>query len=99
MKLVKKLFLGAVAVSILGEITGCSSVTHSSYAQKAGLFPDRNVIYSQGKSVPALQMPAGVPPIPNDPYYVVPDLPNNQAAPVSLLPPGSLAAQKAGQKG
>lgn len=97
MKLVKKLLLSMAIISVVCEVTGCSSVTHSSYAQKAGLFPDRNVIYLQGQSLPPLKMPANVPPIPDDPYYVIPDLPNNQASPVSLLPPGSLAAQKAGQ--
>lgn len=98
MNLVQKSFLSIIAISLLGEISGCSSVEHSSYVQKAGLFPDRNVIYTQGQSMPPLKIPAGVPAIPNDPYYVVPDIDNSQSAIISLLPPGSLAAQKAGQK-
>lgn len=83
----QKLILVSCSLSILLLTAGCSSVTHSSYAQKAGLFPDRNALYMQGKSLPPLQIPAGVPSIPNDPYYDIPTLPNNTTAPVSIMPP------------
>ncbi|NNM58878.1 MAG: hypothetical protein HKM04_03600 [Legionellales bacterium] len=83
--------------ALLCGLSACSSVTHSSYAQKAGLFPDRDALYLQEKSVPSLQIPNGVAPIPNDPYYVIPSTPNQGGSTVSLLPPGSLAAQNQGK--
>lgn len=83
----KKLISVSCSVSILLLTAGCSSVTHSSYAQKAGLFPDREILYMQGKSLPPLKMPAGVSSIPNDPYYDIPELSNNTITPISIMPP------------
>lgn len=98
MKLVRKNTGIVLALVLLPLLTACSSVTHSKYAQNAGLFPDRDSLYAQGKSVPPLQVPTGVAAIPNDPYFVIPALADNGSAKVSLLPPGSLAAQKAAAK-
>ncbi len=93
MKRIKNGLSGLLSGALLIGLSACSSVTHSSYAQKAGLFPDRNALYLQEKSVSSLQIPPGVAPIPNDPYYVIPYTPNQGGTSVSLLPPGSLAAQ------
>jgi uncharacterized lipoprotein len=82
----KQVLLGAVAV----VVAGCSSVTQSSVAHKAGLFPDRDNQYLQAKSLPPLKTPPGVPAIPNDPYYIIPPGSQAQSTPVSMLPPGSL---------
>jgi uncharacterized lipoprotein len=85
-----------MVLSITAILMGCSSVTNSSLVQKAGLFPDRENAYLEGRSVPPLKTPADVPAIPNDPYYAIPDASVSSQKPVSLLPPGSLAAKKAG---
>ena len=77
---------------LMSLLTACSSVTQSAYVQKAGLFPDRDAIYMKGQSMPPLTVPANIPPIPNDPYFVIPETSQQTADTVSLLPPGSLAA-------
>ncbi len=82
----------AIAAAVIA--TGCSTVTDSSIAKKAGLFPDRENQYLESHSLPPLKTPAGVPAIPNDPYFAIPDSSASQLKPVSLLPPGSLAAKE-----
>ncbi|MBY0545330.1 MAG: hypothetical protein K2Q14_07280 [Gammaproteobacteria bacterium] len=98
MKIIKNSVKGIALLATLIDISACSSVTHSSYAQKAGLFPDRDALYMQGKNLPPLQFPAGSPSISNDPYFVIPSVsPTVANNTVSLIPPGSLAAKNAGQ--
>lgn len=82
----KQVLLGAGVV----VIAGCSSVTQSSMVHKAGLFPDRENQYLQAKTLPPLKTPAGVTPIPNDPYYIIPAGSQAPSTPVSMLPPGAL---------
>lgn len=88
-------YLGAIFLGlVLANLIACSSVTQSSYVQKAGFFPNRDAMYLGGKTMPPLKVPANIPPIPNDPYFDVPALTSTDSGVVSLLPPGSLAATK-----
>ena len=93
-RIINRYLRAILGTLVLVNLTACSSVTQSSYVQKAGFFPNRDAMYLAGKTMPPLKIPANVPPIPNDPYFDVPALNSTDSGVVSLLPPGSLAATK-----
>lgn len=74
-------------------VSACSS----SYVRGPnGILRDPNADFQKAYSVAPLKTPPGIKPIPNDPYYVVPDATSiENVKPVSILPPGSLAAEQA----
>jgi uncharacterized lipoprotein len=80
-------------ISMIGICLGV--VACSSIKGPDGVFRDSNADIEKAYSVQPLKIPAGIKPIPSDPYYVVPNAQGvENAKTVSLLPPGSLAAEK-----
>lgn len=55
--------------------------------------------YIQGQSLPPLKMPPGTTQSDIDPYYSVPPTDMQSNGQMSILPPGSLAAKLAAEKG
>ena len=89
----RKIIFGLFICSFL-LLVGCSSI--QSEGEKEGVLRNVNADVTQAYSVPPLKTPPGMKPIPYDPYFVVPDTTTlKNVKPVSLLPPGSLAAEQA----
>ena len=91
--MLKKIIFSFFICSIL-LVAGCSSI--QSEGVKQGILRDDNTDIAKAYSVAPLKTPPGMKPIPYDPYYVVANAKSvENVKPVSLLPPGSLAAEQA----
>jgi len=89
----KKIIYSLAICSIL-FIAACSSIESEGVAK--GILRDDNADIVKAYSVAPLKTPPGMKSIPYDPYYVVPGAASvRNVKPVSLLPPGSLAAKQA----
>ena len=82
---IKTICLLPVALSL----AGCLTTTNHQF------FHTNKQAYLQSQETPPLNVPPGLTGSKINNYYVIPSVPGSAAGQVSLLPPGSLAAQKA----
>lgn len=87
-----------LVVTMAINLSACA--TSRSLYHKQHLIEDRDTAYLQGKAVPPLKFPSTIKPtLKSDEEIAVgefayPTFNNLPAAPISLVPPGSLAAEK-----
>lgn len=78
----------ALSFGLIAMLTGCAS-THSHYLRA------QTLAYLHSQSTPPTVIPPGLSSSKIDSYYDIPPVQADLSEPVSLLPPGSLAAAKA----
>jgi uncharacterized lipoprotein len=83
-------FLRFCLLSIMVLLAGCSYITG-----KNSYFYKRDTAYLQARETPSLQLPCGVSGANIGDDYVIPPVSGPiPTQPISIIPPGSLAAQK-----
>lgn len=89
-------FLLKTITFVLATLLFCLTTACSTLKGPEGILRDTNAELQSAYSLPPLKTPPGIVAIPSDPYYVVPatETGTQKVTSVSLLPPGSLAAEK-----
>lgn len=72
--------------------SGCTRIVD--FSKLSSPIHNRTGEYQKGENYSSLRWPPGIKPLPEDPYYVIPEIPNPEAGAMRLTPPGSLALEK-----